>query len=166
MNAEPTGRISGDGERRTLTITRQFRAPIEDVWAAVTEPTRLARWIGPFTGDPASGRVTLHMTAEDGDPSEEVEIRECDPPRVLKLTTQVGDDRWLLELFLDEQDGVTTLRFEQPGIDPVAAESVGPGWEYYLDRLVAAETGADVGAIDFDQDYYPAMAAHYRVEAG
>ena len=39
---------------------------------------------------------------------------------------------------------------------------MGAGWEYYLDRLVAAETGDDVGAVDFDRDYYPAMAAHFR----
>ena len=39
---------------------------------------------------------------------------------------------------------------------------MGAGWEYYLDRLVAAETGDDVDAVDFDRDYYPAMAAHFR----
>ena len=44
------------------------------------------------------------------------------------------------------------------------AESVGPGWEFYLDRLVAAETGGDVAAIDFERDYYPAMVEHYRAE--
>ena len=42
--------------------------------------------------------------------------------------------------------------------------SVGPGWEYYLDRLVAAETGGDPATVDFDRDYYPAMAEHYRAE--
>ena len=39
---------------------------------------------------------------------------------------------------------------------------MGPGWEYYLDRLVAAETGGDLAAIDFERDYYPAMAEYYR----
>ena len=41
-------------------------------------------------------------------------------------------------------------------------ESVGPGWEYYLDRLVAAETGGDPDAVDFARDYHPAMSGHYR----
>jgi uncharacterized protein YndB with AHSA1/START domain len=50
MNAEPNGRITREGDQRVLTITRVFRAPIEDVWAAVTEPERLVRWIGTFTG--------------------------------------------------------------------------------------------------------------------
>jgi hypothetical protein len=45
--------------------------------------------------------------------------------------------------------------------DPAMAENVGPGWEYYLDRLVAAETGGDPAAIEFG-DYYPAMSEHYR----
>jgi uncharacterized protein YndB with AHSA1/START domain len=159
---EPTGRITRQGDRRTLTLTREFRAPIDDVWAAVTEPERLARWIGTFTGDPASGRVAFVMTSEGMTEPEDMEIRECDPPRVLRLTSHVGEERWLLDLLLDEQEGVTTLTFTQPDVDPVAAESVGPGWEYYLDRLVAAESGGDVGAIDFERDYYPAMIEHYR----
>jgi hypothetical protein len=57
---------------------------------------------------------------------------------------------------------VTTLRFGQRLTDPETAASVGPGWEYYLDRLVAAEAGNDLTGIDFD-DYYPALAEHYRM---
>jgi len=161
MSVKPTGRISREGDRLVLTITREFRAPIEDVWASVTEPERLARWIGTFTGDPTSGRVAFLMTAEGATEPEDMEIRECDPPRVLRVTSHVGEEHWHLDLVLDEQDGVTTLTFAQPAIDPVAAESVGPGWEYYLDRLVAAESGGDPGSIDFD-DYYPSQSGHYR----
>lgn len=164
MTVQPTGRIvRSDGSLR-LTITRTFEATIEDVWAAVTEPGRLARWIGTWSGDPASGQVAFTMTAE-GAPAEQMEIRECDPPRRLAVTSHVGEERWLLDLDLVEADGVTTLTFSQPDIDAVAAESVGPGWEYYLDRLVAAETGGDVEAVDFERDYYPAMREHYRAEA-
>jgi uncharacterized protein YndB with AHSA1/START domain len=163
MSTQPTGRIETvDGVRR-LVIEREFRAPIDDVWAAVTEPERLARWIGVWTGDPASGHVQFAMTAESEDATaDDMEIRECDPPRRLAVTSQVGDERWQLELELVERDGVTVLTFTHPDIDPAVAESVGPGWEYYLDRLGAVLTGADVVAIDFDRDYYPAMAEHYR----
>lgn len=161
---EPTGRIetTADGGRRLL-LERTFRASVHDVWAAVTEPERMARWIGTWTGDPATRRVSFLMTAEDAAEPEDVEIRECDPPYVLRVTTHQGELSWHLELELSEADGVTTLRFLQPGVDPAQAENVGPGWEYYLDRLVAAETGGDVAAIDFD-DYYPGMAGHYRGE--
>ena len=167
MTRQPTGRIdTTDGVRR-LVIERELRAPIHDVWAAVTEPDRLVRWIGTFTGDPASGRVLFRMTAEGEDASEDdMEIRECDPARRLAVTSQVGDERWQLELDLVERDGGTVLTFTQPDIDPVAAESVGPGWEYYLDRLVAVLTDGDVTGVDFDRDYYPAMLEHYRGQAG
>ncbi len=163
MNTNPTGHVDHDGDRRTLRLTRSFAAPIEDVWAAVTDPERLERWIGTFRGDPEAGRVMFRMTAEGADaPEEEMEIRECDPPRRLAVTAHAGEDRWSLELDLAEQDGITTLSFSQPDLDPVAGESIGPGWEFYLDRLVAALTGGDVSAIDFDRDYYPAMKEHYR----
>ena len=115
----PTGRIDHDGDRHTLVITRTFPAPIEDVWAAVTEPERLERWIGTYTGDPASGEVQFAMTAEGEDaPADEMRIRECDPPRRLWLSSRVGEEFWDLELDLEEADGVTTVTFRQPGHRP------------------------------------------------
>jgi len=162
MSREPTGRIETAGDVRRLVIERELRVPIDDVWAAVSESERLERWIGTFTGDPASGHVQFAMTAESEDAAaDDMEIRECTPPTRLAVTSQVGDERWQLELDLVERDGATVLTFTQPDIDPAAAESVGPGWEYYLDRLVAVLTGGDVASVDFDRDYYPAMAAHY-----
>ena len=168
MSSEPTGRVQRDGDLRTLILTRDFRAPITDVWAAVTEPERLARWIGTFEGDPLSGRVAFRMTAEGQEESQPVDILACVPPHRLALILhtggQAGEGLWHVELTLAEADGVTTLTFSQRGIDPVAGESVGPGWEYYLDRLIAAETGGEVDAVDFDRDYYPAMVDHYRAQ--
>ena len=72
---------------------------------------------------------------------------------------------WSWEIDLSEADGVTTLTFAQEVADVELAESVGPGWDYYLDRMVAAETGGDLAVIDFD-DYYPAFKAHYRAQLG
>ena len=163
MRVVPTGRIDRDQNGKVrLLLTRDFRAPIEDVWAAVTEPGRLERWIGTFTGDPASGRVAFRMTAEGDGPAQDVEIVVCDPPRLLVLRLHSAEQPWRLELALSEAHGVTQLSFTQVDIDPVEAESVAPGWEYYLDRLVAAEADGDMAAIDFDRDYYPAMVEHYR----
>jgi len=149
-----------------IVLTRTFRAPIQDVWAAVTEPQRLERWIGTWTGDPESGEVTFRMTAEGEDVEPETyRIEVCDPPRRLRtnsLTQGPEGQEWLLDLQLSEDDGTTTLTFAQAVTDPAVVAEVGPGWEYYLDRLVAAQAGDEVGAIDFEADYFPAMAEHYR----
>jgi uncharacterized protein YndB with AHSA1/START domain len=162
--APPAGRREVRDGTSYVVFTRSFLAPIAAVWAAVTEPERLGRWIGTWTGDPASGEVAFRMTAEGEDVAEETyRIEVCEPPRRLVTRSSVGDDgtEWLLELDLAESDGVTTLTFAQVMADPEVAENVGPGWDYYLDRLVAAEAGRDVAEVVWD-DYYPARAGHYR----
>ena len=95
----PTGRTieQRDGQH-VLVQTREFRAPIEDVWAAVTEPERLARWIGSWEGDPASGSVQFRMLFEGEDhDGETMTIRVCEPPHRLHVTSEVGEEVWLLE---------------------------------------------------------------------
>lgn len=150
-----------------IVFERTFHAPIADVWAAVTEAERLVRWIGTWTGDPTSGEVYFRMTAEGEDVAEEkIVIDECRAPTRLVMRPARPDDRslvWTWQVDLSEADGVTTLTFAQEVCDVTLAESVGPGWDYYLDRMVAAETGTDLAAIDFD-DYYPKLAAYYRAE--
>jgi len=59
---------------------------------------------------------------------------------------------------LAEHAGVTTLVFTQPLDDPTAVESIGPGWEWYLDLLLASREGIPLPSFD---DYYPAQAAYY-----
>jgi uncharacterized protein YndB with AHSA1/START domain len=164
MTRTPTGRLERDGDRLTLFVTRTFPAPIEDVWAAVTDPERMARWLGTWHGDPTTGQVKFRMGFEgEGAGEEDMAIRECDPPRVLKVTSNVGPYVWYLDVELSEADGLTTLAFSQPDVDHEDSLSVGPGWEYYLDRLVAVETGGELpGTPDFESDYYPAMADYYR----
>jgi len=157
----PTGTIELRDGKHVLVQTREFRAPIEDVWAAITESDRLARWIGSWEGDPESGSVQFVMLFEEGHEGETMTIRVCEPPFRLHVTSEVGDEVWLLDVDLSHADGVTTLTLSQPGVTAEQAVAVGPGWEYYLDRLVDAETGADPAQRDFERDYYPAMSEHY-----
>jgi uncharacterized protein YndB with AHSA1/START domain len=96
--AHRTGR-DRDGEQ-VLVLTRHFAAPIEDVWAAVTESDRRSRWIGRWEGDPESGRVRFQMVFEEGHEGEVMEIRRCEPPYALHLTAHQGDQDRLLDLDL------------------------------------------------------------------
>jgi uncharacterized protein YndB with AHSA1/START domain len=164
-----TGRKEVRDDGTYVVLTRTFHAPVEHVWAAVTESDRLARWIGRWDGDPAEGHVTFRMVFEgDGHPAERMAIEECVPPHHLVLTTtSPGPDgrteSWTLRLDLAETGGVTTFTFAQSVPSPDVADSVGPGWDFYLDRMTLAEAGQDPASLDFD-DYYPRLSEHYRTE--
>lgn len=70
----PVTGISKDVDTRTLTITAQFAAPVERVWALYADPRQLEQVWGPPT-HPATfvdhaltvgSRCTYFMTAPDG----------------------------------------------------------------------------------------------------
>ena len=161
MTTPPTGRLVPTADGNQLVLSRTFRAPIEDVWASVTEPDRTARWFGRWKGDAAPGRmIKIQMAQEDQAPWIDKRIDACDPPRRLALSDGSGNRR--IELLLSHTDGLTELRlvyFLDPTDEPGA---MGPGWEYYLDMLVAARDGLSTPSFD---DYYPAMKPYYEALA-
>ena len=86
----PTARATGHREDRDGTpyvvFERTFAAPIADVWAAVTESDRLVRWIGRWTGDPASG--SDHVLHDGRVPGR---ARRDDPHRRVHGAVETGD---------------------------------------------------------------------------
>ncbi|MFB7894384.1 SRPBCC domain-containing protein [Microbacterium sp. NPDC056044] len=163
-----TGTICDIDGKPNLVILRRFRASADEVWRELTDSEPLQRWIGRWEGDPASGHVTFFMTAEDPDAAaEEYTILECDRPRRFAGDTSAGAGAWHLwfELAADEH-GDTVLTFGQRLNPEDEVGSIGPGWEYYLDRLVAAHAGVDVATVKWD-DYFPALQPGYeRLVAG
>ncbi len=156
MIPKPTGFLRGND----LILTRTFRAPIEDVWASVTEPESTARWFGRWEGEGRVGSsVRLQMLFEEGQPWTNVTIELCEAPRHLVVTTKDDSGDWRIELTLTQRGESTELCFVHHLTDPKLAEHAGPGWEYYLDMLVAARAGEPLPAFG---DYYPALRAHYR----
>ncbi|MEU4236991.1 SRPBCC family protein [Actinoplanes sp. NPDC026619] len=156
MSPIPTGRLFGTD----LVLTRTFRAPIDDVWASLTETDRTARWFGPWQGDAGAGSaIKVQMVHEEGRPWMDMTIDACEPPRRLAISAGEPDSRWLLEMELTETAGVTELRFTQHLTGTEGVGEVGPGWEYYLDGLVAARD--DQPMPDFN-DYYPSMKGHFE----
>lgn len=161
MTILATGRIIRNANGQDIVIERTFRAPIGDVWASIVDPERMNRWIGTWSGEAGAGkRVSFTMTAEEGATPEEVLIHGCDAPRHLDVESFQGGTSWRLKVDLAEADGLTTLVFRQ-GVDvsDEGANSYGPGWEYYLDRLVAVHTEAPFASWD---DYYPAQVPYWE----
>ena len=152
---KPTGRVAGND----LILTRRFRAPIEDVWTSVTVSEHTARWFGPWERKPDSDTaIRIQMAQEQGAPWINGEIVACDPPRRLELLTTGIYSQKRLEITLAQHGDTTEMTFVHHLTDHKMIGEVGPGWEYYLDMLVAAREG---GATPTFEQYYPAQKPYY-----
>jgi uncharacterized protein YndB with AHSA1/START domain len=160
MTRLPTGRLFPAANGTDLVVSRTFRASIEDVWASVTESERTARWFGPWEGDAGPGRtIKMQMAYEEQAPWFDVLIEVCDPPRRLAVSTAEESGVMRVELLLSHADGQTELRLVHHLDTPDGAGEMGPGWEYYLDMLVAARDGLPAPSFG---DYLPAMKPYYE----
>ncbi|HSL77691.1 MAG TPA: SRPBCC family protein [Candidatus Limnocylindrales bacterium] len=131
------GRIAA-GPGRSVRLTREYGAPIDDVWDAVTNPERIGRWFLPITGEyRLGGRYQFEGNAGG-------EIVACEKPNRLKVTWVYGEptsdaDLSEVEVRLSALDGETT-RFELVHTAIVPEDrwaeygpgAVGVGWEQGL----------------------------------
>ena len=96
-NARPGARILGslrsaDGAG-VVRIEDRYDTEITDLWSALTDPGRLARWYGDVEGDlRAGGEFRLHIESAGWDGTGRVEA--CEPPRRLLVTTRESDESW------------------------------------------------------------------------
>lgn len=133
-------------DQRSVVLRREWPDPIDDVWSALTESERTARWIGTFTGRTET-TVEFTLTGEvdaggEVAPPVTVTIVECDPPRRLVVDIPEGDGPpWRVAVTLAVEDGRTVLLFEQRVAAGVAPADVEAGWSWYLDRLGACLHG-------------------------
>lgn len=128
--------VDGDREARTVVLTRTYDAPIDDVWDAVTDPERIARWFLPVTGDlKLGGRYQTQGNAGGV-------IKACEAPRRLLVTWEMGEakesDFSEVELRLREVDGGTEFTLDHVAVvDPdfwgrFGPGAVGVGWDLTL----------------------------------
>ncbi|MGY1731109.1 SRPBCC family protein [Geodermatophilus sp. SYSU D01045] len=139
---EVARRGGDDDELVAVTVRRRYPAAPEDVWEAVTDPARLARWFAPVTGDLREGGTFAVEGNADG------EIRECTPPSTLVLTW--GGPVSVVTVSLTPAGEGTVLALEHTV--PLAfagsgagALFVGPGWDVALLGLALHLRGEDVG---------------------
>src|SRR5687768_1736884 len=98
MNPTPTGRVLQTEHGRDLVLTRKFSAPIDDVWASITESERTARWFVSWSGDARPGAtITCRMVMEEGQPESQMTIDACEPPHHLAVTSTDEYGTWRLE---------------------------------------------------------------------
>ncbi len=146
-----------DEGQYTVRRTIRIGAPIEQVWAAVTEPAHISKWFGTAVLDGAGVGASGSLTFPDYG-SVPLRIEAIDSPRMVAyrwgnddalgdLADEVDPDHSTVFTFtLESVPGGTQLTVVETGFettsDPSAnLESHREGWDSELDKLVALLEG-------------------------
>ncbi|OZE83050.1 ATPase [Rhodococcus sp. 15-649-1-2] len=155
MNPTPTGLLRATASGVDVEIIREITSSRDDVWSSATVSDRTALWFRPWERL-ADNRIRVQMVFEDGEPWMEMNIDACEPPRRLAVSTTDG---WALELVLTGDGPITTVTLIHHRESTDGVGEIGPGWEYYLDLLIASRTGAELPTFE---EYYPAQKGYYE----
>jgi uncharacterized protein YndB with AHSA1/START domain len=117
-----------------------FSTGIDDLWSAITDPRRLARWIVRVEGElRLGGRFQAGFTS-GWEGTGRVDV--CDPPRRLLVTMfQDEDDETVIEAELVADGDRTRLIVEERGLPLDEAADHGAGWQAHFEDLAAHMAG-------------------------
>jgi uncharacterized protein YndB with AHSA1/START domain len=158
-NAPGSARILGslrsaDG-KGVVRIEDRFDTDIDDLWSALTDPSRLARWHGEIEGDlRPGGEFRLYLEADDIESTGRVEA--CEPPRRLVVTTKETDESYrkgqgvppfdaVKEVTLTADGDQTILVIEVRGMPLDKIAFYGAGWQIHAENLAAYLAGGERG---------------------
>jgi uncharacterized protein YndB with AHSA1/START domain len=144
-NARPGARILGglrsaDG-KGVVRMEDCFDSDIDDLWSALTDPRRLARWMGEVEGDlRLSGQFRFRFFASGSEGTGRVDA--CEPPRLLLLTIEPGQpDEDVIEVALAADGDRTSLVWEERGMPLDQLAAYGAGIQVHVEDLAAYLAG-------------------------
>ena len=127
---------SADG-KGIVRMEDRFDTDIEDLWSALTDPRRLARWIAEVEGDLRLGGEFRARFTSGWEGTGRVEA--CEPPRRLLVLTRDADepDEEVLEATLTSDGDQTVLIIEARGLAIEYLAAHGAGWQVHVEDLAA-----------------------------
>jgi len=133
--------VDGTG---VVRIEDRFDTDINDLWSALTDPVRLARWLGEFEGDlRLGGAFRARFIASGWEGTGRVDV--CEPPQRLLVVTKGDRSSYELvtEVTLAAAGDQTILVFEERGmpLDPLA--DYGAGNQVHVEDLAAYLAGRE-----------------------
>ena len=124
----------------------RFDTPVDEVWSALTDPRRLAVWLGEVAGDlRPGGEFRAHFFASGWEGTGRVQV--CEPPqRLLVLTKDAdepGEPEHGIEATLTASDGETILVWEERGMPVDQLAAYGAGVQVHVEDLAAYLAGRE-----------------------
>ena len=153
---------SADG-KGVVRMQDRFDTDIDDVWSALTDPERLARWIGEVEGDlRLGGEYRYRFFASGWEGTGWVEA--CEPPRRLLLTMQPDrPDEQVIEVTLAADGDQTILVLEERGMPLDLLAAYGAGIQVHVEDLAAHLAGWE--RCDADARWNELLAAYQDLAA-
>jgi uncharacterized protein YndB with AHSA1/START domain len=126
---------TGDG-KGTVRMEEVYDTGIEDLWSALTEPDRLARWVADVEGDlRPSGRFHARFTSGWDGPGR---VDTCRAPHHLALTMAPATaEETVIEATLTAERDRTRLVVEERGLPVDGLAGHGAGWQAHVEDLTA-----------------------------
>ena len=136
---------SADGAG-VVRIENRFDTGIDELWAALTDTQRLARWYGEVEGELRVGggfRARLHASGWEGTGR----VEECEPPRRFLVVSRAADEpnEDSTEVTLTGDGGQTMLVVEQRGLPLDLLWAYGVGLQIHVEDLAAHIAGRERG---------------------
>jgi uncharacterized protein YndB with AHSA1/START domain len=145
-----------------VRIEDRFDAAIDEVWAAITDPARLAQWYGEIEGDLRLGgefRSRVFASGWEGTGR----ITACEPPRRLAtVSREPGRDEGVHEVTLTPDGDQTVIVYENLTVPPDLLWAYGVGEQIHVEDLGAHLAGrgrADESRWDALEPAYRELAA-------
>jgi len=134
---------SADG-KGVVRMEDRYDTDVADLWSALTQPDRLARWLGDFEGDlRVGGEFKAHFFASGWEGTGRVE--ECEPPHSLRVATRGtgAPHGHSIEAMLTADGDNTVLVIEARGMPLDLLAAYGAGNQVHLEDLAAHIAGRD-----------------------
>jgi len=123
-----------DEKHGAVRVEDVFDPDLADLWSAVTEPSRLARWIATVDGDLRAGGMIQALFTSTWEGPGRIDI--CDAPNHLLLTMEPGtEDEAELEAWLTAEGERTRFIVEERGLPLEVLFSHGAGWQAHVEDL-------------------------------
>jgi uncharacterized protein YndB with AHSA1/START domain len=136
---------TADG-KGVVRMEDRFDTGIEDVWSALTDPSRLAHWYGEIEGDLRVGgeyRARLFASGWEGTGR----IEACESPRRLVVTGAEPDqeNEGVTEVTLVADGDQTIVVWEERGMPVDLLAAYGAGVQIHVEDLAAHLAGRERG---------------------
>ena len=124
-----------------IRLEDRFDTDVADLWSAITEPERLARWLGEIEGElRQGGEFRARYFASGWEGTCRVEV--CEPPRLLRILTMSPDQPdGVVEAMLTAEGDQTLLVIEDRGVPLEQIAAYGAGDQVHLEDLAAYLAG-------------------------